>query len=216
MKKPNILLGLLTALLFTAVATADNGDGLTCCDWDNVLGCTGPCLNTSEYCVQVGFDHTLGTPICDCRPEGACRWIGDDTTCSGTCEDPEYICNLTYVAQQNSDYCECLPTTTTTTTTSSTTTSSTTTTLPETCNDCCKQYGYPSGGYCASLCPEGTTEEVPECGTFCIPVGSLPTEGHCCCIKEPPPVPEFVTPAIALAILLTSPAFAYLLLRRRH
>ncbi len=40
--------------------------------------------------------------------------------------------------------------------------------------------------------------------------------GDSCKCSGAPPVPEFVTPAIAMAILLSSPAFAYLIIRRRH
>ncbi|RLB14927.1 MAG: hypothetical protein DRG35_04695 [Deltaproteobacteria bacterium] len=47
-------------------------------------------------------------------------------------------------------------------------------------------------------------------GLVCIKTGS----DSCTCSEAP--VPEFVTPAIAMAILLSSPAFAYLIIRRRH
>jgi|GEM_PF-2648237 len=133
-----------------------------------------------------------------------CSWNPWKGTCMGYCEE-----GLNCI-QTGGKTCNCTtPTSTTSTTTSST--SSTTTTLPETCDECCISKGYTAGGSChLDSCPNGTVNEV-DCNQYC---GG--GEGLCCCIREVPSVPEFVTPAIALAILLTSPAFAYLLLRRRH
>ena len=61
-----------------------------------------------------------------------------------------------------------------------------------------------------------------ECCTGCCPPGyrcKQFQEGDCtwceCVPEEVPPVPEFASLAVALAILLTAPAFAYLLVKRK-
>jgi hypothetical protein len=212
MKKLNTLFGLIAALLLAAsFATADNGfaNGFTCCDWYVGEGCMGDCNDTGEYCTQIGFDHSLDKGICECIPEGFCHWVGDDTTCSGNCEDPGYVCNVTYDAQQNADYCVC-DTTTTTTTLESTTT----TTLPPTdCDKCCIQHDY-AGGYCNyEACPSGTHEV--DCDQYC------ETEMFCCCYEESstttvPSVPEFGSIGVLAIILITTPTLVYLLIRKRY
>ena len=63
----------------------------------------------------------------------------------------------------------------------------------------------------------GWNPRTEKCGGSCggglVCMGTGPDSCKC---SGAPPVPEFVTPAIAMAILLSSPAFAYLIIRRRH
>jgi len=57
--------------------------------------------------------------------------------------------------------------------------------------------------YCFDTCERDGI--IPDCHDKCV---KLLCE-ECC-------VPEFTTPAMALAILLTTPAFAYLLVKKRE
>jgi hypothetical protein len=58
------------------------------------------------------------------------------------------------------------------------------------------------GGYCDN-------------GGDCMPTDVVGTAASCYC-RPPVSVPEFATGAIALAVMLMSPAFAYLVIRKRH
>jgi hypothetical protein len=64
-------------------------------------------------------------------------------------------------------------------------------------------------GYCDGYCANGGTCVLNE------PTGVVGSAEPCYC-KPPVNVPEFATGLVALAVMLLSPAFAYLAVRKRH
>lgn len=200
MKKLNVLFGLVTVLLFTAVVSAGSGPVPACCTWvsDNDGECAGPCDVTYPYCTftPVGYDKN-----CTCLTSDTCRWDGQQ--CEGSCGEgydcvPKFDKALPYCVCEDED-------------------------PPMDCDDCCKSKGYLEGScyegvdiQSTNTCPPGTVWGGADCDGYCSPLAQSMIRMHCCCIEKPTSVPEFATPAIALVILLTSPAFAYLVVKRKR
>ncbi|MBN2014299.1 MAG: hypothetical protein JW778_03885 [Candidatus Altiarchaeota archaeon] len=222
MKKTNILLGLIILLFTASAATAQT----VCCGWNPTAeACEGFCPAGTE-CTETGFQ------TCNCTPIiiEECHWDGQG--CSGYCE----VGVCTEVA---TGICGCSGTTTTTTEPTTTTTepTSSTTTTPATTTTTtlfeCVPEGdsYPIVPGALSCCPgltaiscstpdqNGTCTECvgamicAYCGNGICGLG----ENICNCPQDctTTNVPEFATSAVGLVILLTTPAFAYLLIRKR-
>lgn len=151
-------------------------------------------------------------------PVICCSWNPTAEACEGYCTAG------TECTQTGFQTCDCTPIGTTTTTTT-TTTSTTTTTLSD-CEAQCQSLQY-LGGYCSTypvivnvtICQAGEVDIGPF-GDCIPPAGQVGLGKSCCCITSTTSttlvsVPEFTSAGAALIVLLTTPAFAYLLIRKR-
>lgn len=219
MKKTTLLLGMV---LFILVSTAQ---AQSCYQG----GCGGAIINVTANgesddaeCSGKGYDgaafHCCGYRNC-CVPENQ------------ACEHENYLdCVIEYKA---GNFCQVDPTLdgggyacciTTTTTTSSTTTSTIPCPCYAPCGNACVYTVGTAIDTLATQCPPGSEPIVYECPEECYCDPSTPyddiwgqnrvtAEGTC---KPEIPSPEFSSLAILLTALLTAPAFAYLIIKKRH